>query len=301
MRDQPLQWWATLDEPADALANAYADRYRSSYTIVLCLAAMALLVGVAGLRSELHWPVAIGEALCLVGILAVVWTNSRLDWRTRLIQSRLLAELCRKQAALALVGRSLPSAGVNGLGREGGLDWIGWRFAEAVRRAPLPVGTLSGASLTTARDAAAAILLRGQGEYHEARVTLGRRREATLVMTGEVVFGLTVLLVAIKLCLLLARLDDSAEQVGLAAALLPAVAAALFGFRAYAELELMVRQSERLVAVVEDAQGCLARIDPLAPGAARAVGDVLAEAAAAMLADIAGWIQISRVKAVEAG
>jgi hypothetical protein len=293
--------WGALYGPADALANAYADRYRSSYTIVLTLAALALLAAVMGLRIEHHWPVASMEASCLAGILALVWANTRLDWRSRLIQCRLLAELCRKQAALAYVGRSLPSARIAALTREGGLDWIGWRFAAAVRAGPVPATALSGDALAVARDRAAAVLLHGQRAYHEARVALGRQREARLVRAGAAMFGLTVLFVAVKLGLLAADLGEGAEQAGLVAALLPAVAAALFGFRAYAELELMVQQSEHLVAVLGEAEASLGRIDPAAAGAARYIGDVFERTAAEMLADVAGWIQISRVKAVEAG
>lgn len=296
-----LGWWSPAYATADALANAYADRYRSSYTVVLVLAALALIVAVLGLRTAHHWPVAITEALCLAGIVALVRANMRLDWRSRMIQCRLLAELCRKQAALAFVGRSLPAAGIAGLTRAGGLDWIGWRFAALVRAAPLPTSTAGDDSSAAARDASAAVLLQGQRSYHAARVALGRQREAALVLAGQVVFGCTVLFVLVKLGLLLAGQERGAEWAGLAAALLPAIAAAVFGFRAYAELELLVQHSERLVGVIEDAEASLARIDPAIAGAARAIGDVLEEAAVAMLADVGGWIQISRVKAVEAG
>ena len=299
--EAPLAWWSTLYAPADALANAYADRYRSSYTIVLALAATALIAAVLGLRSEDHWLFALPEAVCLLAIIGLVWANTALDWRSRLIQCRLLAELCRKQAALAFLGRSLPAARIADLTRDGELSWIGWRFAAAVRSAPLPTTTLAGAPLAAATEAAAAVLLHGQHAYHEARVAAGRNREKTLVRAGEIVFAITVLLVMVKLGLLLAHNDHEAEHAGLAAALLPAIAAALFGFRAYAELELLVQHSERLIAVLEEAKSNLAIIDPARPGASQQIGDVLDDTAVEMLADVAGWIQISRVKAVEAG
>ena len=301
----PPQPWTALYAAADALANGYADRYRSSYTLVLGLAAAALIAAVLGLvlRIDPLWT-AIPEALCLMAIIVLVQANTRFAWRSRLILFRLLSELCRKQAALAVLGRSLPASRIARMTADGGLGWVGWRFAAAVRAASFPSGSLAGPALDAARDAAAAILLRGQRGYHQARAEGGRRREARLVALGGWAFGLTAGCVLLKLLLLLVLRgagSESAEVFGLVAALLPALAAALFGFRAYAELDLLVRQSERMIQLLDAADRSLAAIDTSRPLASQHVGDVLEEAAAAMLADIEGWIQISSTKAVEAG
>ncbi len=298
----PPAYWVPLQQAADRLANGYADRYRSSYTIVLGLAALALAAAVLGLALGEHggaWAAA-PEALALLGIVVLVQLNTRLDWRGQLILCRLLAELCRKQGALGLLGRSLPASRIARTTREGGTGWVGWRFAAAARAAPPPAGVLAGASLGAARDAAAAVLLGGQRAYHAARIEAGERRERRLVQLGTGAFGLTVACVAAKLALLPWR-PGVAEGFGLAAALLPAFAAALFGFRAYAELELMVEQSGRTLAVLDAAQRSLDRTDTARPLASQHVGDVLEDAALAMLADVEGWVQVSRVKAVEAG
>lgn len=294
-------YWAPVQGAADRLAAGYADRYRSSYTIVLALAALALVAAVLGLASGEHggfWT-AVPEVLCLLGIVVIVRLNVRLDWRRRLILCRLLAELCRKQGALGLLGRSLPVSRIARMADEGEMGWAGWRFAAAVRAAPLPAGVLAGASLDAARDAAA-VLLQGQHAYHAARIEAGRQRERRLVRIGTAVFYVTAACVVVKVALL-APYPGAAEHVGLVAALLPAVAAALFGFRAYAELELMVQQSERMLGVLDLAGRSLDRTDTARPLASQHVGDVLEDAAAAMLADVEGWVQVSRVKAVEAG
>lgn len=297
-------YWAGRYARADALASAYADRYRSSYAIVLLLAALALIAAVLGLASAgaLHplWT-ALPEAAFLAGIIVLVRLNTRLDWRSQLILCRLFAELCRKQGALALLGRSLPASRIARMTGEGDLGWVGWRFAGAVRAAPPPTGLLAGPHLAAARDAAAAVLLRGQREYHAARAEAGRQREARLVQLGGWAFALTVACVAVKLVLLGFREEHAAEAFGLVAALLPAAAAALFGLRAYAELELLVQHSERMIAILDEAQESLDRTDTDRPLASQHVGAVLEEAATAMLADVEGWIQISRVKPVEAG
>ena len=295
-------YWAPVQGAADRLAAGYADRYRSSYTIVLALAALALVAAVLGLALGEHggfWT-AVPEVLCLLGIVVIVRLNVRLDWQGQLILCRLLAELCRKQGALGLLGRSLPVSRIARMADEGEMGWAGWRFAAAVRAAPLPAGVLAGASLDAAREAAATVLLRGQHAYHAARIEAGRQRERRLVRIGTGLFYVTAACVVVKVGLL-ARYPGMAEHVGLAAALLPAFAAALFGFRAYAELELMVQQSERMLGVLDLAGRSLDRTDTARPLASQHVGDVLEDAAAAMLADVEGWVQVSRVKAVEAG
>lgn len=298
----PPPYWAPLQQAADRLANGYADRYRSSYTIVLALAALALAAAVLGLAlgEDAGFWTAVPEVLALLGIVVLVRLNLRLDWRGRLILCRLLAELCRKQGALGLLGRSLPASRIARMTDEGEMGWVGWRFAAAVRAAPLPAGTLAGSSLDAARDAAAAVLLRGQHAYHAARIEAGRQRERRLVRIGTVAFYVTAACVVVKVALL-AWQPKAAEHIGLAAALLPAFAAALFGFRAYAELELMVQQSERMTGVLDAAERSLDRTDTSRPLASQHVGDVLEDAAMAMLADVEGWVQVSRVKAVEAG
>ena len=142
----PTAYWAGLFGVSDRLATGYADRYRSSYTLVVGLAALALIAAVLGLglphgdgghdRVHPYWT-ALPEAGFLVSIALLVRLSTRYGWQKRLIACRLLAELCRKQAALSLLGRSLPASRIARMA-SGELAWVGWRFAEAVRAAPLP-------------------------------------------------------------------------------------------------------------------------------------------------------------------
>ena len=304
----PSAHWAELYGVADELANGYADRYRSSYIIVLALAAVALIAAVLGIWQRTPGPgllvhsldTAVPEALCLLGIIILVVANRRFDWRSRLILCRLLAELCRKQSALSFLGRSLPATQIAGLTQDSKLNWVGWRFAASIRATPLPTGVLAGPQLAQARDAAAAVLLRGERAYHAARAESGRRRGERLVLLGAAAFTITSICMVLKL-LLLGMEYETGELFGLIAALLPAVAAAVFGLRAYAELDLLVQQSEHMITVLDEAARSLDQTDTDRPLASQHIGDVLEETAIAMLADVEGWIQISRVKIVEPG
>lgn len=301
MPGAPTGYWLDLHEAADGLAGDFADRYRSSYVIVTVLAALALIAAVMGdshLTPEM--PTSVVEIVALLAIAALVWLNLRLAWRPRLIAFRLLAELCRKQSALALVGRSLPASRIARMTAGGDLAWVGWCFAGYVRGAPWPAGPLEGGALAAARDAAAAILLRGQAAYHEGRIEASRMRERRLVWLGNAAFVLTVVCVAAKLALLEVG-EDYAAPAGVAAALLPVIAAAFFGLRAYSEFELLVRQSERTLATIADSERNLQDIDVDAPMASAYVGDVLEATAGEMLSEVEGWMELSSVKAVEAG
>jgi hypothetical protein len=142
--------WRELYTAADALAGRYADRYRSSYVLVLALAAAALVAAVlglglraVGLGGHPLWT-AVPELGFLIGIVAIVAANQRYDWRSRMILCRLLAEFCRKQAALSYLARSLPTSHVTQLTQGGELGVMAWRFAAAVRAAPLAQGVLAG-------------------------------------------------------------------------------------------------------------------------------------------------------------
>ena len=88
---------------------------------------------------------------------------------------------------------------------------------------------------------------------------------------GAGAFSFTLLFVGIKL-MLLSSGSGWAETFGLLAAVLPAFAAAFFGVRAYAELDLLVQHSERMLGVLEGASVSLERTDSERAGRASSSG-----------------------------
>jgi hypothetical protein len=79
--------------------------------LVFLFAAVALVGAVLGVGLHPLAPFTASlEVAMLVAIGALVALNAVLDWNNRLIGYRLLAELCRKQQALSLLGWSLPPA-----------------------------------------------------------------------------------------------------------------------------------------------------------------------------------------------
>lgn len=307
-------FWRRHYAPADTLSVAYRDRYRSSYVLVFALAGIALICAVLALGVEsVRFGATCAEFVALAMIALLVWGNIRRRWHQRWMDYRLLAELCRKQEALALFGWRLPAAQARRAVGERAAHraeasalepaphsaWVRWCFDALVRAAPLPADALSGAALEQARQIVRARLIGGQVEYHRARQadseTASRRLRALALWS----FVATVLLVALKL-VLLPRAAEPAHVVGMITAILPAISAAAFGFRTYAELEINARESTRMEAVMAAAGRRIEAMPLDHPLASQELAAEVFALANEMLRDIEGWEHLFRVKELEA-
>jgi hypothetical protein len=106
----------------------------------------------------------------------------------------------------------------------------------------------------------------------------------------------------VKLWLLLSRRSEQwTVWLGLAAAILPALAAASVGIRAYAELELLAEQSRDMCAAMELGRQRIETMDLTRPLASQELGAEVLEVATLMLQDVQGWMRLFRVKLVKAG
>lgn len=138
----------------------------STYVGVFVLAALALVfaatsLAAPGLAENHGWlshdcahsvklAATLAELAALVLILWFVIANIRLGWHQRWIDYRLLAELYRKQQALAVLGWSLSGRAVQALVGQGDMrerrrnraTWVIWLFAAMVRDPPIPCGGL---------------------------------------------------------------------------------------------------------------------------------------------------------------
>lgn len=299
-------YWEALHEAADRASVGYRDRYRSSYVWVFGLATVAVLCAITSLVSApLKLAATALEPVVLTAIALLVAVNQRRGWQARWIAYRLLAELCRKQEVLATLAWSLPPADRTSVAAGGSPEaWVGWYFNAARRASPLPTGTLEGERLETVWNFVRAKLVAGQAAYHAERKRVGEKVGRRLAWLGETLFLLTMAGIVVKLVILgFGGHDPAAYQavvmLGILAALLPAVSAAFFGVRAYAELELLESRSARMAEVMSKAGAHLEQTDrPLASqDLAAEVSDMPSE----MLQEVGGWAELFRVKAVEAG
>jgi len=213
-------YWHDLYIPADKLAQAYGDRYRSSYLLIFALAFVAVICAVFALAFPgVALPATWFELLVLAAIGGLVIGNDFLRWHERWIAYRLLSELCRKQQALAALGWSLPNWEVDRLAADGAPDphetalprdaWVAWYFTAARRAAPLPEGGFTAPTLCRARDVGRSLLAE-QAEYHRSRRVRSTQAAHRLGNLGEWFFILTLIGVTLKLALLVPSVIDSA-------------------------------------------------------------------------------------------
>jgi hypothetical protein len=309
---EPVEdWWRRLFVVADSYSVAYGERYRSSYVLIALLAVVALsLAAGAGQFSWARHFAAVGvEVVVLVGIAALVLANYARRWHERWIEYRLLAELCRKQAVLAALGRCLPGADVTQLALEGNESdetedlpdeaWVAWYFTAAMRAAPPLIGSfavLKPHALSIGRA-----LVQDQRHYHRARRARNRRAGRRLATIGEWFFVLTFGFGLLKLFAAARDAQDFVLLVGIVGAIVSAASAAFVGIRAYSEFSLLARQSTHMLGVLNAASADLDVIGVNQPLASHELGRSLFALTTAMMLDISGWAQLFRVKNVETG
>ncbi|HUC65373.1 MAG TPA: hypothetical protein VMA53_08095 [Stellaceae bacterium] len=320
----PGLWWHAHYIPSDELATAYADRYRSVYVLVFGLAWVALTL--AAISQSLAAPVCVPgrmrlaaaalELLALFGIFLLVLENQRRHWHERSIEYRLLAELCRKQQALAPIGWSLSATAketeATATGRAGRLRydiaphdravWVAWLFAALQRAGPLPQGTIGPETLRAARAAAVRELLDNQILYHRRRRRRMHRASLMLTCLGEFSFFLVFLVVLLEIWASTHQWDHCwVHLFGLLAIVLPGLSAASIGIRAYSEMPLLAAQSRRMCRDLALSRARLCRLDLSRAMASQDLGAGVARVATLMLQDLEGWAQLFQVKVVEAG
>lgn len=308
-------WWEAHHATAAALSKVYRDRYRSSYVLVFLFAAIALLAAALAFAvpHALHVPLAVVELLALSAIAFIVAANHLHRWQDRWISCRLLAELCRKQRILAPLGWTLPVRDVARIvavepdaGRDGHLPaqrdaWVASYFAAIRRACPMPAGSLAGPALEHARRAGRG-LFADQLAYHRLRRDRSEAASRCLAHWGDTFFLFALVGVVLRIVLELLHAPGwAASIIGMACFASPAASAAFLGIRAYAEFELLARQSARMQQIMGDAIPELEALRLDLPLASGALGSTLLGVTTAMLLDIDGWAQLFQVKAVEAG
>ncbi len=321
--DTAARRWFDRYEPADARAGDNAACYRSSYVWVFALGAAALIAAAVSLGIDADhlgnkFLATLAEFIALGLIALFVILDGKLAWHRRSIEYRLLAELCRKQQALAPLAWVVPRASAwadtaPSPEREPdapypqGTSWVAWLFSAWLRDTPLPTGTIDPAWVSRAKAAAQSDLLKDQIDYHTARRAQAYRASQRLVWLGEVGFFVVGFVVFCKLYLLWHLLGSSESPpqgfihlLGLAGAILPAIAAALVGIRFYAELELLAEQSDTMLIALRRANRQITELDPNEPLASQALGGALAGVALLMLEDLDGWARLFRGKVLDA-
>ncbi len=299
------RYWDTFFRTADTLAVQCAARYRSSFVLVVLLAAVTTVAAVAGMSVE-HWArqAAVTEFILLSLIGCIVRLNVTHRWHKGLISYRLLAELIRDQQALGVLGWSLPLARSHSSVSETSRGpLLAWYFNAIVRVAPCPQGELTETALAAARDFVVEDLIAGQLSYHKSRRAASEMASERLAKGSKLFFGLTVVFVLAKCIALFAHWDQGGVVLDFITVALPAISVALASIRSYAELEILIDQSVALEQVLTQSRDNLTHIarDLDEPLTSTRLGHEILRLAQAMQLETDGWAQLFRIKQVEAG
>jgi len=178
------------------------------------------------------------------------------------------------------------------------MSWISWLFAAIARQAPLqntpPISPLENKERI--RE-----LVEDQIEYHRNREHESHSAQARLEKLASLAFlGVTVA-VLLKLFLELMHTDLTFVVVlSMLAIVLPAVSAAFFALRSYAELELLAEQSNYMIHKLKSAARRIEALKPERVLVSQELGHDAATIAGWMLQDLEGWGRLFRGKLPEA-
>jgi hypothetical protein len=190
-REAMASWVFPYFIRADILALRYQRRFRWLSVGIFILAAAA--VGIVAMQAN-FWPglnwLAFIEALCLIGLLAILGMNRRWRLHDQWISSRFLAERLRSAYFLALAGtgdRRGRSARIAYLS-DSSEAWIERALTEVTARRP---ELEAEPAVRTLRDYLNRYWIGSQISYQEKASRKQRRFDGRLIRATELLFALT--------------------------------------------------------------------------------------------------------------
>jgi hypothetical protein len=287
---------------ADALAVHCSNLYRNAYVLSYLLAALAVLIAVAGAYVEhaIVKLILVGVELAVViAIIQLVRHGGRRAWHERWIDYRLIAESLRHARFLAYVGEF-------GLIHNKELvsqPWTIWYIRASLREIGLPDATLDRAYQRPLLQAVLQQEVRDQRHWHEANADAMHKVDHFLHHAAERCFLYTFGALCIGVVLLLAIILLLPEQqehdvlklakpwLLLFAAGLPALGAALAGIRVQGEFEEAKERSDHMIAELHALEGRFEEQIEQQPQLER-TGELLIETARVQSSDLAAWQEL---------
>ena len=238
---------------ADASASHFAHLFRSGYVTNFGLAALAVVLALAGLAlpSVLKPVLLIGEVTVIGAILLTTRAGNRAGWHRSWLDSRQLAERLRCLAISAQLGELGLRAGSGNV-----LTWVEWHARATARTVGLPSVKVDGAYLSHVRRDLIA-LIEGQVAYLAGESDRMHRLEHRLHSLGTMLFAATAIVCVSFLGyegLVHMVHDEALEALAkplaitatILSAALPAIGAAIYGIRMQGDFAGTAERSESL-------------------------------------------------------
>lgn len=274
---------------SDHLASHYAQYYRSGHVFNFVVAAVAVLLALATLELS-HWKgyLAIAEFAAVLLILLNTWIGTKSQWHRRWLDYRQLAERLRPIRSLKIVGVAAPDPPGTAANPVSG-RWVEW-YASAVWRAVgCPMGRIDAAKVPGLATTIADHELSPQVEYHRSSARQAERLDNRLEKFGHFLFGVALVgSIALLLALLFAShewLDQNGNLFTILSAGISAMLTAVFGIRVQGDYGGSAVRSEQTARVLDQIANKL-RQDRIS---LNRVGNLVEQAARAMLSDLGEW------------
>lgn len=276
---------------ADTAAAYFAQIFRSGFVANFTLAAIAVILALAGLLAPaLKLAIISSELICVMLILINTHAGKRFGWHERWMDNRHLAEQLRSLALTSVLGDL-------GLRSHSGRDaaaipgWVGWLVRATARETGMPNVSADAAHLTRVRDMALH-LINEQMAYQHTNATRMRKLEHRLHHAGEILFGGTIVACVAWIIVKLTGMSmgvvgnvGMTEIVTFLTAVLPALGASIYGIRMQGDFAGVAFRSQVTVTRLDRLKRAMTN-DPLdyARLAAR-----LRNLADIMLTDVSNW------------
>lgn len=277
---------------ADRMATRAAQRFRSIYVANFALAALAVIVSLAGLALPTGAkPFLLTAELAIIAVILLqTRAGNRAAWHRLWLDNRSLAERLRALAISTQLGM---------LDLRGGGDrlsaWVRWYARATARQIGLPSAVIDEAYLVCVRDDLLR-LLGDQTGYLTADARRMHQLEHRMHKLGTILFAVTALACVAMLLFKVATaampaLEHLAHALAIAAtitgAALPAIGAAIYGIRMQGDFGGIAGRDHALAHHLETLAEAIAN-DPLdfdmLGRRARRATDLLTE-------DLASWLQ----------
>ncbi len=320
-RSKSCHYLYALFMRADQLAIQYANAHRSSFILIYCLGAFALINAAIAIGfSDIGWLAlssALAEFFALVAIFLIYRNDHKKRYHIKWLEYRSLAEILRVSPHLNSLGMVFTTTGLerhrvkedgaNLSAHSVGRTWL-IIYSESIKRwLDFSNITLTQNSLQQGRAFLTEKLIVGQTNYHfknahrmhYAGHSLGKFSYILFVLAFLFVSGklLTKFLNGLDLGLDPMELHHIGHYLGFLAAVCPMLGSAAFAIRNHAEFDI---SSQRSQTMLKKLNWQLEQFRELGDSISyRKLHDICQETALIMQSETADWLEIYEVKETE--
>jgi len=287
---------------ADRLADYYADQYRSTFVLTFLLGVLAVTLALAPLPLEAgsgmqeSWAkfCAVAELLVIMLILGMAGMDWGRRWHERWMDYRLVAELIRQVRILAPLGGGRPFSRVAPhLTAHGDPTntWIYWHVRSLERQMGLPDLRLDQDQLRHTLSYLRAVQ-KGQHAFHLKNQSRSALINVRLHVVGYGAFLLTLVIVVTHVLPYfgLPRMPFIPEHgLSVAAAILPALGAAMAGINNQGEFGKVAKRSRGMSERLDKLGERLDRLEKLPAIHSREVVELATELTQLMVDEVSDW------------